>query len=244
MNKLSFILKRRIDRVLLVFIMTCILVCTRIQVTPMDSLLSVFHRSYNERKFLGIYVTLYLLSILPVLKDIYDTNKVIRNRSILKHLQMVWKEICVTAGMFVFLSTVGWYIIVGSKTAEWFNKENVFFVMLIFVTQFIAWIEVGMLATFVYSIIRNLPITYVLCQFALIILNLSLYITNSEKYVQYRRIYLFMYDLQQLDNLQRVISVGFFHVAVTFIFIFGTLCVFNNCDFALREKRLYAEKKV
>lgn len=244
MNKISFILKQKIDRVLLVFIMTCVLVCTRVQVTPMDSFVSVFHQSYNERKFLGIYVTLYLLSILPVLKGIYDTNKVIRNRSILRHLQMVWKEICVTAGVFVFLSTIGWYVIVGSKTAEWFDKENVFFVILIFITQFIAWIEIGMLATFVYSIIRNLAITYVLCQFTLIMLNLSLYITNSEKYVQYSRIYLFMYDLQQLDNLQRAISVGLFHIAVIFIFIFGTLCVFNNCDFALREKKLYAGKKV
>ncbi len=244
MKKFSFILKRQMDKVLLVFVMTCILVWMRVQVIPTDSFLSVFHQSYNERKFLGIYVTLYLLSILPVLKGVYNTNTVIRNRSISRHLQMVWKEICITAGIFVFLSTIGWYVIVGSKTVEWFDKGNVYFVILIFVTQFIAWVEIGILATFVYSIIRNLAITYVFCQFALIMLNLSLYITNSEKYVQYSRIYLFMYDLQQLDNLQRVISVGLFHVAVAFTFILGTLCVFNKSDFALKEKRLYAGKKV
>jgi len=244
MNRFSFFLKQKTATVLLVFIMMCVLFCTRAQVTPMDSLLAVFHQSYNERKFLGTYVTLYLLSVLPILKGMYDTNKVIRNRSILWHLQMIWKEICITAGIFAFLSTIGWYVIVGSKTAEWLNKENVFFVVLIFITQIIAWAEIGILATFVYSMIRNLAITYVLCQFTLIMLNLSLYITNSGKYAQYSRIYLFMYDLQPLDNLHRVISVGLFHIAVTFIFIFGTLCVFNNCDFALREKRLYAGKKV
>lgn len=244
MNRFSLFLKQKTATVLLVFIMMCVLLYRRVQVTSTDSLLSVFHQSYNERKFLGTYLTLYLLSVLPVLKGIYDTNKVVRNRSRLRHLQMIWKEIYITAGIFAFLSTIGWYVIVGSKTAEWLNKENVFFVVLIFITQLIAWAEIGILATFVYSVIRNLAITYVLCQFALIMLNLSLYITNSEKYVQYSRIYLFMYDLQQLDNSQRIISVGLFHLAVTFIFILGTLCVFNNCDFALEEKKLYAGKKV
>lgn len=243
MNRLCFFLKQHTAKILLFCIMTYILFYTRFRFASIDSLISGFHQSYNERKFLAIYVTLYLLSILPVLNSIYDTNKLIRSVNVLRHLQTIWKEICITAGMFAFLSTVGWYVVVGSKMVGCFQKENVLFVLIIFFTQIIAWSEIGILATFVYSIVKNSAITYVLCQLILIMLNLSLYIIDNERYVQYSRIYLLMYDIQQLNNLQRVISVVFFHIAVIFLFVFCTFSVLSRSDLALGGNKSYAEKK-
>lgn len=243
MNRFNFFVKKQMIRIMLCIIMILILVLVRRQTDSEIEFLSGFFQWFNERKFLAIYVTLYLISLFGQLKLIYDADRVIRNTDIWNHLSFIWKEIGVNAIIFAFLSTAGWYVIVGTAIKDCMNYRNIIYMCLIFFTQNIGWIEIGILATFIYSIVRNSPFTYILCHTTLILLNLSLYITNSEKFVQYSRIYYFMYELRQLNNWFTVISVAFLHIAIIFLLVFSTYSVVKKHDFISGDKNAYAQRR-
>lgn len=205
------------------------------------SFMERYYQSYNERRFLSLYLSAFLLSLFPVIKNFYITERLIRCNRIYAYVISIVKQIGVMALLYTVVLVIGWFDLVGSKTKDWMTGASILYISIIFFTQLIGWFLIGILEGFVYIMIKSLPLTFIICETLLIVTNLSLYISDNKLLVQYIRLYDFMFDLSKMGNFLTIFSIGFFNIAVITALVGLSYHVLRRHDFIPGGKRLYGK---
>lgn len=198
-------------------------------------ILRVFHLTYNERSFLAVYVSMFLISLFPILKQIVKAEFVVRASVKWQYLGRIWKCLLVMALWDSFLLSFVWYIVVGSKGSSDIGNELPYMVC-VFVTQVIGWMEIAMLESFCFILTRKFAVSFLICEGLLILTNLSRYLIGSTKILQYTRVYDFMFHPEQLGNVYRMISVGLVHVMLILSLVFVCYEIVKRYDYVAGGK--------
>lgn len=205
-----------------------------------ETLISAFYMAYNERRFLALYANIYLVSLFPILNQIFKTEYVTRVSTKWSFFKILCIRITIMALQYSFLLSFGWYAIVGSGVQPLSDKSYVVYMLCIFVEQFIGWIEIGMLETCIYILIHNLLLSFVICDALLILMNLSLYIGSNEQVLQYTRLYDFMFNPVKIDNIYRIVSIGLFHIMIILLLFLICHEIIKRHDYIMGGKRGHA----
>lgn len=236
----KYYLVKHSNKLIIVFLLFFIFIYQRQTLRSGETLVSAFHMAYNERRFLALYVNVYLVSLFPILKQIFQTEYVTRVSTKWSFFEMLWIKITIMALQYSFLLSFGWYVIVGSGIQNLSGKSYVMFMLCIFAEQFIGWIEIGMLEAYIYILIHNLLLSFIICDALLILMNLSLYIGSNEQILQYIRLYDFMFSPAKIDNIYKIVSIGLFHIMIiSFLFL---ICykIIKRHDYIMGGKREHA----
>lgn len=205
-----------------------------------DTLISAFHMAYNERNFLSLYVLVYLISLFPILKQIFQIEYVTRVSAKWRFFEMLWVKISIMALQYSLLVSFGWYVIAGSGFRNFLKKEYVIYILWVFIRQFIGWLEIGMLETCIYILIHNLMLSFIICDALLILMNLSLYIGSNEQILQYTRLYDFMCSPEKNNGIYKVVSIGMFHVVIILLLFLICYEIIKRHDYITGGKREHA----
>ncbi len=231
---------KHLNKLIIGFLLFFIFIYQRQTLRSGETLISAFQMAYNERRFLALYVNVYLVSLFPILKQIFQTEYVTRISTKWRFFEMLWIKITIMALQYSFLLSFGWYVIVGSGIQNLSGKSYVMFMLCIFAEQFIGWIEIGMLEACIYILIHNLLLSFIMCDALLILMNLSLYIGSNEQILQYTRLYDFMFNPAKIDDIYKIISIGLFHIMIiSFLFL---ICyeIIKRHDYIMGGKRGHA----
>lgn len=228
------------NKLILVFLILFVFIYQRQTLQSRETLISAFGIAYNERRFLALYVNVYLLSLFPILKQIFQTEYVTRFSTKWSFFEMLWRKITVMALQYSFLLSFGWYVIVGSGIQNLSGKSYVMYILCIFAEQFIGWIEIGMLETCIYILIHNLLLSFIICDALLILMNLSLYIGSNEKFLQYTRLYDFMFHPAEINGIYKIVSIGLFHIAISSLLFLICYEIIKRHDYIMGGKREHA----
>lgn len=206
-----------------------------------ETLIHAFQINYNERRFLVLYLNIYLVSLFPILKRMFQTEYVIRISSKWKYLEKICIKIIIMALGYSFLLSFGWYVMVGSGIENAKGQSYFLYILYIFVEQFIGWVEIGMFEVLVYIFIHNRALVFIICDSILILMNLSLYIGSNEKILQYTRLYDFMFNPQKINNIYTIVSIGLFHIImISLLFLFSHNLIKKH-DYIKGGKKAHAD---
>ncbi len=223
-----------------VFLLIIIFIYQRNTLSAEETLIHAFRTTYNERIFLALYVTVYLVSLFPLLKLVFQTEYVVRISTKWRFFEMLCKKIFFIAFLYSLLLSFGWYAIVGSGIQDFITKRYVLYIICIFLGQLIGWIEIGMIEVYLYILIQNLPLSFIISDALLIGMNLSLYISHNEHVLQYTRLYDFMFYPEEIGDLYKIVSNGFFHIAILSLLFLTSYEFIKRHDYIMGGKREHA----
>lgn len=228
------------NKLIIVFLLFFIFIYQRQTLCSGETLNSAFQMAYNERRFLALYVTVYLISLFPILIQIFQTEYVSRVSTKWRFFEIFWIKITIMALQYSFLLSFGWYVIVGSGIQDFLDKSYVMYMLCIFAEQFIGWIEIAMLEACIYILIHNLLLSFIICDALLILMNLSLYIGSNEQVLQYTRLYDFMFNPVKIDDIYKIVSIGLFHIVIISLLFLICYELIKRHDYIMGGKRKHA----
>lgn len=130
---------------------------------------------YNRVYFMSLYLTVFLLGVIPIAAPIFVGELVIRFKSKLKLSLSLFKQLMyysifygisfLTANIIILL-----FFSVDSLSRQWP------FLLICFLFQIIIWIFVGSVFLIIYILIRNVVLTYLL---DILIMAIFIYLANS-----------------------------------------------------------------
>jgi len=240
MKQRVFKFKYHSNMILLIIALAAYFAILRFSGTQKTTFFVKYYQTYNERRFLGLFLSVFLLSLFPTLKKMYITEIVVRNSSKWNYIISIFKEICLMSFAYSVMISIGWYFIIGTGTTDWILKENCIYMGVVLFTQIIGWIMIGMVELLVYIWIKNLPVSFIVCDMLFIMTNLSLYLSNDKRYISFVRLYDFMYDLLKIDDIFTIASIGFLYIAIIMLLIWLSYFSLKINDFMPGGKKSYA----
>ena len=217
-----YYMKKNVQFIFLLTIVLCVFFFHVMQGELGSEIVHTYWVMFNERRFLSIYLSLFLCSLIPYMKRIFCVDYVTRFPSKWVFLEKLCLRIFLIAIIYSLLLTFGWYGIVGPRVGGENNAMFLKSLAFIFLGNMIGWMEVGLLEVFLYSLIHNVLLAFVFCYAGAISMNLSLYTMRSEQFTRYIRLYDFMYHPEIFKTKYDYVSVTFFHIVV--IFLIFLLC--------------------
>lgn len=214
MKKYKYYFVEHGNKLIITLLLTLIFMYQRQALRTEETVLSAFQVNYNERRFLVLYLNIYLVSLFPILKQIFQTEYVFRISNKWRFLEKLWGKITIMALGYSFLLSFAWYAIVGSGIGNTEGNSYFMYILCIFAEQFIGWMEIGMFEVLAYILVHNLLLAFILCDSFFILMNLSLYIGSNEKILQYTRLYDFMFNPAKINDIYTIVSIGFFHIVI------------------------------
>lgn len=234
-------LVKHLNKIVIVFLLILNFIFQRNNVPEDKTLIGAFRLEYNERRFLAIYVGIFLIALFPVLKKIFKAEYVTRLSEKWRVCELLWKEVAVISLLYAFLISFGWYMIVGLSIPNGLNRNYLLYMFFTFIKLFIGWFEIGIIEAFIYILIHNLLLAFISCDAFLILMNLSLYIGSNEQVLQYTRVFDFMFNASDNIGLYRSISVGMFHIVIICLLILASYEIIKRHDYLMGGKRKYAD---
>lgn len=179
-----------------------------------DTCLHAFQLEFNERRFLGIYLSIFLIGIFPILLKLYKVYYVTKFTTKWRIMEIIFCEIISFAVVFSMLSAFGWFLVIGIHLEGTSFSEGIRITTYYFIKIFLGWVEIGMVECVAYILLRNLFLAFIFCDGMMILMNLSIYMIKNEKLIRYLRLFDFMYAYRIEDNLFREFSIGLYHTAI------------------------------
>jgi hypothetical protein len=241
--RISKKLKYNLPRFIVIGIVFLIFVFIRVRGILYQDILSQFGACFNEMQYLGLYMLIFLISLAPILYDIFKEQIVIRQTDKWGYTLCIFVEIVKSAAVYAFAISFGWFIIIGTGVGSWNTQENWRYIGIIFLGQFVGWTMAGMLETMLYFMTKSLPLAFVLCYFIFIATNLSLYVNTSQQLEYYIRIYEMMFHIELFNSIYTLISVICFYLAIISILIWLCYWFIKHHDFLGGGGRIGATKE-
>lgn len=232
---------KNMNKIILVFLLTINFIFQRYNVPHDKTLIGEFLLEYNERRFLAIYVGIFLIGLFPIFKNVFKTEYVTRISEKWRVCWLIWKGVAVISLLYAFLVSFGWYIIVGLSIPNGLNKNYLIYMFYTFIKQVIGWFEIGIIEAFIYIMVHNLLLAFIFCYSLLILMNLSLYISSKEQVLQYVRLFDFMFSPSDNIGLYKNFSIGMFHVVIICLLILASYEIIKRHDYLLGGKWKYAD---
>ncbi len=228
------------NKIMIFFLFLFVFVYQRQTLRPNETVMGAFRLAYNERRFLALYVIVYLAGLFPVLKQLFQTEYVSRVSSKWNFFEMAWRKIIFMALLYSLLLSFGWYVIVCTGMQDFSGESYVLYMLCVFVEQFIGWVEIGMLEACIYIVIHNLVLSFIISDAILILMNLSLYVGGNEQVLMYTRLYDFMFNPAKIDDIYKIISIGLFHIVIISLLVLIGYELLKRHDFIVGGKREHA----
>lgn len=214
MNKYKYYFVEHGNKLIIAFLLIFVFIYQRESLRTDETVISAFQINFNERRFLALYLNIYLVSLFPVLRRIFQTEYVCRISTKWKVIEKLWGKITIMALEYSLLLSFVWYAIVGSGIENTDGKSYFMYIFCIFAEQFIGWMEIGMFEVLAFILVQHLLLGFILCESFFILMNLSLYIGSNEKILQYTRLYDFMFNPMKINDIYAIVSIGLFHIVI------------------------------
>lgn len=242
MRKYIFILKANIGKIMAIAFIFIFFAMKRMEVQEESLFMKMYYDTFNERRFLSIYLTLYLILLFPIIKKVQSIEYITRYSRKWDCVIVQFFKILKVSLLYSFVIAFGWYFLIGAFCMQGMEREHVILICCITFTQVIGWTLMGMIEMVVYIFLKNIVLSFLLCDALFILTNLSLYVTSSLQFVHFVRVYDFMFDIGNINNPFILVSILFFYIAIIMGLIWFSYFAIAKQDFLAKEASGYAKK--
>lgn len=118
---------------------------------------------------------------------------------------------------FSMVLGIGSYFIIGTSVPDWWEKENVRYILIQTLLQGIGWIEIGMLFVLIFSYTCNAVWTFLLDYIVFVLFNSSVFVPRMENVAHYTRLYYMMFHIDVLSSVAEIVSVTAMNIVIILI---------------------------
>lgn len=172
---------------------------------------------YLEGNVIGLYALVFCLFLIPLCSMWHMDIVAVRCSSVTRHMWLIIRQIFFRSVSFSMVLGIGSYFIIGTSVPDWWEKENVRYILIQTLLQGIGWIEIGMLFVLIFSYTCNAVWTFLLDYIVFVLFNSSVFVPRMENVAHYTRLYYMMFHIDVLSSVAEIVSVTAMNIVIILI---------------------------